>query len=150
METPLWKINLHVRGGHILPWQKAESNTHYSRLNPLGLLVALDDGGSAHGSLFWDDGEGIDTVQNKRFLLTTFTASSGVLTSMVPTDGLAEADRLTLGLVKVWGVTAPVTRVTMSVTGQPDVDLPFTYNAQVRLFMQTYSSVSYCQKHSYK
>ncbi|XDV11576.1 hypothetical protein PO909_000477, partial [Leuciscus waleckii] len=132
METPLWKINLHVRGGHILPWQKAESNTHYSRLNPLGLLVALDDGGSAHGSLFWDDGEGIDTVQNKRFLLTTFTASSGVLTSMVPTDGLAEADRLTLGLVKVWGVTAPVTRVTMSVTGQPDVDLPFTYNAQVQ------------------
>uniref|UniRef100_A0A8C1Q5H6 alpha-glucosidase n=1 Tax=Cyprinus carpio TaxID=7962 RepID=A0A8C1Q5H6_CYPCA len=59
MDTPLSKINLHVRGGHVLPWQKPENNTHYSRLNPLGLLVALDDGGSAHGSLFWDDGEGI-------------------------------------------------------------------------------------------
>lgn len=64
----------------------------------------------------------------------------GVLTSAVPTDGLAEADRLTLGQVKVWGVTAPVTRVTMSVTGQPDADLPFTYNAEVRSFMQTYTS----------
>ncbi|RXN38235.1 maltase- intestinal-like protein [Labeo rohita] len=132
MDTPLSKINLHVRGGHILPWQKPETNTQFSRRNPLGLLVALDDAGSAHGSLFWDDGEGIDTVQNQRFLLTTFTVSSGVLTSTVPTNGLAEADRLTLGLVKVWGVTAPVTQVTLSVTGMPDVNLQFTYNAQIQ------------------
>uniref|UniRef100_A0A673G4B9 alpha-glucosidase n=1 Tax=Sinocyclocheilus rhinocerous TaxID=307959 RepID=A0A673G4B9_9TELE len=59
MDTPLKKINLHVRAGHILPWQKPENNTHYSRLNPLGLIVALNDEGVAHGSLFWDDGEGI-------------------------------------------------------------------------------------------
>uniref|UniRef100_A0A671MMX9 alpha-glucosidase n=1 Tax=Sinocyclocheilus anshuiensis TaxID=1608454 RepID=A0A671MMX9_9TELE len=127
MDTPLSKINLHVRGGHILPWQKPENNTHYSRLNPLGLLVALDDGGSAHGSLFWDDGEGIDTVQNKRFLLTSFSVSSVLLT-----DGLAEADRLTLGVVKVWGVSAPVTQVIMKVTGKPDAKLEFTYNAEVQ------------------
>ncbi|CAM4303683.1 unnamed protein product [Leuciscus chuanchicus] len=62
----------------------------------------------------------------------TISRKKGVLTSMVPTDGLAEADRLTLGLVKVWGVTSPVTRVTMSVTGQPDVDLQFTYNAEAQ------------------
>ncbi|XDV11872.1 hypothetical protein PO909_000674, partial [Leuciscus waleckii] len=62
----------------------------------------------------------------------TISRKKGVLTSMVPTDGLAEAERLTLGLVKVWGVTAPVTRVTMSVTGQPDVDLQFTYNAEAQ------------------
>uniref|UniRef100_A0A8C1QV97 alpha-glucosidase n=1 Tax=Cyprinus carpio TaxID=7962 RepID=A0A8C1QV97_CYPCA len=59
MDAPLTKINLHVRAGHILPWQKPESNTQYSRLNPLGLIVALNDEGVAHGSLFWDDGEGI-------------------------------------------------------------------------------------------
>uniref|UniRef100_A0A4W4HER0 alpha-glucosidase n=1 Tax=Electrophorus electricus TaxID=8005 RepID=A0A4W4HER0_ELEEL len=59
MHTPLNHINLHVRGGHILPWQKPENNTYYSRSNPLGLIVALDDSGKAEGSLFWDDGEGI-------------------------------------------------------------------------------------------
>uniref|UniRef100_A0A8C1H7A9 alpha-glucosidase n=1 Tax=Cyprinus carpio carpio TaxID=630221 RepID=A0A8C1H7A9_CYPCA len=59
MDAPLTKINLHVRAGHILPWQKPESNTQYSRLNPLGLIVALNDEGVANGSLFWDDGEGI-------------------------------------------------------------------------------------------
>ncbi|KTG36911.1 hypothetical protein cypCar_00036484 [Cyprinus carpio] len=132
MDTPLSKINLHVRGGHVLPWQKPENNTHYSRLNPLGLLVALDDGGSAHGSLFWDDGEGIDTVENKRFLLTSFSVSSGVLTSSVLTDGLSEADRLTLGLVKVWGVSAPVTQVIIKVNGKPDAKLEFKYNAEVQ------------------
>uniref|UniRef100_A0A8C1T8Z6 alpha-glucosidase n=1 Tax=Cyprinus carpio TaxID=7962 RepID=A0A8C1T8Z6_CYPCA len=59
MDAPLEKINLHVRAGHILPWQKPENNTHYSRQNTLGLIIALNDGGVAKGSLFWDDGEGI-------------------------------------------------------------------------------------------
>ncbi|MCM8651587.1 hypothetical protein MZO44_16000, partial [Lactiplantibacillus sp. E932] len=98
----------------------------------LGLLVALDDEGSAHGSLFWDDGEGIDNVENKRFLLTSFSVSSGVLTSAVLTDGLSEADRLTLGLVKVWGVSAPVTQVIIQVNGKPEAKLEFKYNAEVQ------------------
>ncbi|XP_067246031.1 sucrase-isomaltase, intestinal [Chanodichthys erythropterus] len=149
MDAPLAKINLHVRGGYILPWQKPENNTHYSRQNPLGLLVALDDAGSAHGSLFWDDGEGIDTVQNKRFLLTTFDVSSGVLTNTVTTDGLAEADRLTLGEVKVWGVTGPITGVTMTVAGKPDATLIFTYNAEVQELLFDVTSQSHTIEKSF-
>uniref|UniRef100_A0A7N6B035 alpha-glucosidase n=1 Tax=Anabas testudineus TaxID=64144 RepID=A0A7N6B035_ANATE len=61
MPTPIDHINLHVRGGYILPWQKPENTTAYSRKNPLGLIVALSDSGTAQGSFFWDDGEGIDT-----------------------------------------------------------------------------------------
>ncbi|CAL8350989.1 unnamed protein product [Lota lota] len=115
MATPLDKINLHVRGGYILPWQKAENNTKYSRQNPLGLIVALSDAGSAHGSLFWDDGEGIDTYGTGAYLLTTFTAASSKLTSQVVHSNPTAADRLLLGWVRVWGAgTVQVTQVILT------------------------------------
>uniref|UniRef100_A0AAQ5XRX1 alpha-glucosidase n=1 Tax=Amphiprion ocellaris TaxID=80972 RepID=A0AAQ5XRX1_AMPOC len=59
LSAPLDHINLHIRGGYILPWQKPERNTQLSRKNPLGLIVAMSESGTAEGSFFWDDGEGI-------------------------------------------------------------------------------------------
>lgn len=126
MDAPLDKINLHVRGGYILPCQKPESNTKHSRKNPLGLLAALDDNGSAKGSLFWDDGEGIDTVKKGQILLMSFAVSQKSLSGKIDKNGLIAADRLTLGDVKVWGPgTAAITKVTLKVNGNPDVDLKF-------------------------
>lgn len=29
----------------------------FSRLNPMGLIIALDDNNQASGELFWDDGD---------------------------------------------------------------------------------------------
>lgn len=34
-----------------------------SRLNPMGLIIALDDNGKASGELFWDDGEARGTLR---------------------------------------------------------------------------------------
>ncbi|KAF6720919.1 Maltase-glucoamylase, intestinal [Oryzias melastigma] len=103
MSTPLERINLHVRGGYILPWQKPESNTRLSRKNPLGLIVALSDSGTAEGSFFWDDGEGIDTVEQKKYFHATFSTAANTLTNNVVHNGLSPEDRLTLGSVKIWG-----------------------------------------------
>ncbi|XP_023817356.1 sucrase-isomaltase, intestinal [Oryzias latipes] len=115
MQTPLERINLHVRGGYILPWQKPESNTKLSRKNPLGLIVALSDSGTAEGSFFWDDGEGIDTVEQKKYLHATFSTASNTLTNKVVHNGLNPEDRLTLGSVKVWGTgTEKITEVTLT------------------------------------
>uniref|UniRef100_A0A8C1FYG6 alpha-glucosidase n=1 Tax=Cyprinus carpio carpio TaxID=630221 RepID=A0A8C1FYG6_CYPCA len=84
MDAPLEKINLHVRAGHILPWQKPENSTHYSRQNTLGLIIALNDGGVAKGSLFWDDGEGIgefcvEICGNTTILQNDYIASCSIL-----------------------------------------------------------------------
>ncbi|KAJ7995347.1 hypothetical protein DPEC_G00243620 [Dallia pectoralis] len=114
MPTPLDHINLHVRGGHVLPWQKPENNTRNSRRNPLGLIVALSDSQTAEGSLFWDDGEGIDTVGKNEYLLTSFTVASNNLTCKVVKNGLPAGESLTLGVVRVWGAgNVPITAVTL-------------------------------------
>ncbi|KAJ0063496.1 hypothetical protein NL108_002787, partial [Boleophthalmus pectinirostris] len=76
MPTPLDHINLHVRGGYILPWQRPELNTKLSRTNPLGLIVALSDSNTAQGSFFWDDGESIDTAERNEYLFTSFSVQS--------------------------------------------------------------------------
>ncbi|XP_051252783.1 sucrase-isomaltase, intestinal [Dicentrarchus labrax] len=115
MPTPLNHINLHIRGGYIIPWQKPENNTHHSRRNPLGLIVALSDSGTAQGSLFWDDGEGIDTVKREQYLMVSFAAESNTLSNQVGHSGLAAADHLTLGVVKVWGAgSVKITGVTLT------------------------------------
>ncbi|XP_013922389.1 PREDICTED: maltase-glucoamylase, intestinal-like, partial [Thamnophis sirtalis] len=45
LPTPLDHINLHFRGGYIIPWQLPGLNTYISRKNSMGLTVALDDNG---------------------------------------------------------------------------------------------------------
>ncbi|NWY56124.1 MGA protein, partial [Chionis minor] len=56
LAAPLELINLHIRGGYILPWQTPANTTFYSRKNKMGLTVALSDTLFAEGQLYWDDG----------------------------------------------------------------------------------------------
>nr|XP_019950458.1 PREDICTED: maltase-glucoamylase, intestinal-like [Paralichthys olivaceus] len=115
MPTPMDHINLHIRGGFVVPWQKPENNTFYCRKNPLGLIVALSDNRTAQGSFFWDDGEGIDTVERGQYLLTSFAAEPNKLTSQVNHNNLTPADQLILGVVKVWGAgSVKVTSATLT------------------------------------
>ncbi len=53
------KINLHVRGGFIIPMQIPGDNLIIGRDNPFTLLVAQSQWGNASGNLFWDDGDSI-------------------------------------------------------------------------------------------
>jgi alpha-glucosidase (family GH31 glycosyl hydrolase) len=63
LNTPIEKINVHVRGGYIIPMQVPGPNLILGRKNPFQLLVALSQSGNASGNLFWDDGDSIGMFQ---------------------------------------------------------------------------------------
>ncbi|KAK7501086.1 hypothetical protein BaRGS_00007571 [Batillaria attramentaria] len=77
--TMMSKPELHLRGGHILVLQKPANNTVYSRKNPFTIKVMLSardtDGGEARGTLFWDDGDSVDTYENDAYFYVNYTAS---------------------------------------------------------------------------
>jgi alpha-glucosidase (family GH31 glycosyl hydrolase) len=116
LNAPLNVIPIHVRGGHILPTQQPANSTMWSRSLPMGLLVALDDALSATGSLFWDDGESVNTYENNQYYFATFSVSGGQLTSQIVFDGYRGVDSLRLNDVRVMGIPSSVTSVTVNRT----------------------------------
>ena len=84
--TPLTKANVHIYGGKIVPLQaEGVMNTVESRSSPYTLFVALDQMGTAEGSLFIDDGEQMELQDfiYMGFDSTVQSASGGSLTSKV-------------------------------------------------------------------
>jgi len=71
MDAPLGHINVHIRGGSVLPQQEAGLTTTACRNNPWSVIAALSAEGTATGSLYIDDGESI--IQNAT-LSVDFTA----------------------------------------------------------------------------
>ena len=59
LSAPLEHINVHVKGGSIIPLQEPRLTTVESRSTPYSLLVALDSNAEAAGSLYLDDGESV-------------------------------------------------------------------------------------------
>ncbi|XP_058699890.1 sucrase-isomaltase, intestinal [Poecile atricapillus] len=117
LSAPLEHINLHIRGGYILPWQRPANTTAYSRKNPMGLTVALDDALFAEGHLYWDDGVRIDAYEDGVYLLTSFTANKTILEISVPHQNYTDPNNLMFTEIKVLGVPSEVTRVTVTQNG---------------------------------
>ncbi|XP_023568521.1 maltase-glucoamylase, intestinal [Octodon degus] len=107
LPAPLEHINLHVRGGYILPWQEPAQNTHLSRKRPLGLLVALDENREARGELFWDDGESADTVANNYYILCEFSATQNRLDVNISHSNYKDPNNLAFQQIKILGTQEP-------------------------------------------
>ena len=65
MDAPLTYQPIHIRGGYIVPMQKAGNTTKTSRQSPWSLIVALDSSYRAQGDLYLDDGVSIVQDANK-------------------------------------------------------------------------------------
>ncbi|KAJ2642413.1 hypothetical protein IW137_002732, partial [Coemansia sp. RSA 1287] len=61
LDAPLEHINVHIRGGSIVPTQRPEMTTRQVRQNDYELVVATSANGTATGQLYVDDGESFDT-----------------------------------------------------------------------------------------
>ncbi|XP_053164989.1 sucrase-isomaltase, intestinal [Hemicordylus capensis] len=141
--APLEHINLHVRGGHIIPWQVPGITTNASRLNPMGLTVALDDNGVAQGQLFWDDGVSIDTYENGNYYFATFQVAQNTLdVTVVNNNYLTDSINLRIGYLHIWGLAAPVTSVAVTYNGIVDQITP-VYNASSQILEVDLTSKDY-------
>uniref|UniRef100_A0A8C5WMS8 Lysosomal alpha-glucosidase n=1 Tax=Leptobrachium leishanense TaxID=445787 RepID=A0A8C5WMS8_9ANUR len=116
LPAPLGVINIHFRGGCILPTQTPGMSAEETRKSDLILVVALDTNGFARGDVYWDDGESLDTFQKGDYTQVVFLATHGVLLSEVIRVN-SQADSVKLGMVQVYGVADPPSKVL--VNGKP-------------------------------
>jgi len=121
-------INIHIRGGYIVPTQRGALTTAASRLTPFTIIAALDGKGAAAGQLFLDDGEGLTTISDKKFTLINFSVSGSTLTSQTTTDGYSGAQTLAIEKLTVYGVSNNVGSV--KINGQTTTQ--FTYDSAIK------------------
>jgi alpha-glucosidase (family GH31 glycosyl hydrolase) len=103
-------INIHVRGGSIVVKQKPELTSAETRVNPITLLVALDAKLGAHGDLYLDDGDSLDTFAKGQYTYIEFVskplARGFNINNSIVKSGYIDAGKLRVEQVLVYG--APV------------------------------------------
>ncbi|CAF3436622.1 unnamed protein product, partial [Rotaria sp. Silwood2] len=112
--APISKINIHVRGGFIIPMQIPGDNLVLGRGNPFTLLVAQSQSGSANGNLFWDDGESIDSIETKIYNYLEFSLTDFNKLTINTLVSNYKDFAMRLDLVKILGVNKFVTNVTVN------------------------------------
>jgi alpha-glucosidase len=68
-----WLPTVKVRGGHIVPAGPVMQHVEEKALDPLTLIVSMDETGVARGTMYEDDMDGYDYLQGD-FLLTHYVA----------------------------------------------------------------------------
>jgi len=120
LNSPMEDLQVHIRGGNILPMSTPASTTTQSKKLPYSLLVALDTSGQANGFVFIDDGDTLNIEQEAT--IVQYMASAGTLKSTI-TQATQTAAPPNLGKITVLG-TKSVSSVTVN-----GASTAFSYNA---------------------
>lgn len=110
MSTPLSKINVHLRGGFILPMKIPGDNLIIGRDNPFTLLVAQSYFSTANGSLFWDEGDSLDS---DAYNYLTFSSTENELTINATVKNYSTT-AMRLEMIKILGVDQSIKHVTIN------------------------------------
>nr|XP_026489225.1 lysosomal alpha-glucosidase-like isoform X3 [Vanessa tameamea] len=131
-----------VRGGAILPLQappsKGPVNTALTRSRPMQLLVAPDADGRAAGELYWDDGDSINTYEEKKYSHIEFSFQNNELNSTVQWWGYGVPS---VNSISVLGQTKSIKSVTIN-----NVQTEFTYDTKIHVLCHTCGSKD-CNRH---
>jgi len=114
LQAPILTINVHLRGGYIIPTQQPALTTAVGRKSPFTLVAGLDTSGAAAGSLYLDDGESLDSVTMRKFTLISYQVLNGTLSNSIVANGFDGAGGLTVEAVKVYGLKTTPTQVTVN------------------------------------
>ena len=98
-----YQAKMKIRGGSIIPTGKIIQNTTESSLDPLTLLVCLDEQGKASGSMYWDAGDGL-SYKKGDYSLQQFTAErkdNKVIVKLTGKTGKGETENKDMAIVKV-------------------------------------------------
>ncbi|XP_013421015.1 sucrase-isomaltase, intestinal [Lingula anatina] len=131
LDAPMDYIPLHVRGGYIIPTQAPANNTHFSRMNPFGLLVVPDSSGTASGELFWDDGSSKDTVKNETFFHAKFSSNRTTLSMEIKKANFNITE--TLDNLRIMGIETEPAMFSLTSVGSPlDLMDKAIYNSKTK------------------
>ncbi|CAG5131378.1 unnamed protein product, partial [Candidula unifasciata] len=129
LNAPIDYINVHVRGGSILPLLPVTQRTNLSRKEKFQLIVAVAADGTASGELFWDDGESIDSVSGNKYSDITFSlTNSNHLTSTVVKGGYNPPEGVRLATVILYGINHSPGSVSVNGKGAT-----FNYDASLKV-----------------
>ncbi|XP_057698351.1 lysosomal alpha-glucosidase [Corythoichthys intestinalis] len=123
LSAPLDKINLHLREGSIIPTQTPNLTLWVSSGQPLHMVSALSENGTACGDLFWDDGESLDTYENNQYAYIVFSVAQQTMTSQVLHNHL-EATYITVQSASFYGVKEKPSKVQVN-----SKDVTFAYRS---------------------
>jgi len=127
LKSPLEVINVHVRGGSIVPMQYPAVTTVLARQMPFILIVAFNQTDQAVGNLFLDDGESLDSIETGKYVFMHFVAAKGHVKSMIEHSGYHPVNVVQLDAVRCLGVSVKPSVVTAN--GQT---VPFHYDQDIQ------------------
>jgi len=121
LSSTMEDIQVHIRGGNVIPMQQSALTTKQAKTTPFTLLVALDASNNATGSVYVDDGYSLNVGVQATLVNYQVTAGQLVGTVVQATQPTAPPNLVN---VTVLGVTSSVS--TVSVNG---ASVAFTFSS---------------------
>ncbi|CAG2169700.1 unnamed protein product, partial [Oppiella nova] len=136
-------INLHIRGGYVVPTQRETNNTDQSRRNPFTIIAALNQNFTAEGDLFIDDGItdnstvlivhiSVVVTEKERDSHTSGGKTAGGAINITITTGTKPPNVSTqVEIIKVFGVIDPLDPPVFQINGKEEPETDFTYDSNL-------------------